>query len=117
MSVKPIILWPDIAVDMKIESVGSQAGGSHCHKGDVELFIIDIEYFSSIATQAGFGFKKLWEVQYDGEHTVKSCIIMNLLKFDWHHAMACHNTWPGKFWFDLILFHHFTHTTVLTNTK
>ena len=70
MSVKPI-LAPDIAVDMKIESVGPQAGGSHCHKGDVELFIIDIEYLSTIAAQTGFGFKKLWEVQYDGYHTEK----------------------------------------------
>ena len=51
---------------MKIKSVGSQAGGCHCHKGDVELFIIDIEYLSTIAAQTGFGFKKLWEVQYDG---------------------------------------------------
>ena len=70
MSVKPI-LWPDIAVDMKIKSVGSQAGGSHCHKGDVGLFVVDIVYLSSIAAQTGFGFKKLWEVQYDGKHTVK----------------------------------------------
>ena len=58
--------WPDIAVDMKIKSVGSQAGGSQCHKRDVGLFIVVVEYFSTIAAQAGFGFKKLWEVQYDG---------------------------------------------------
>ena len=70
MSVKPN-LAPDIAVDMKIKSVGPQAGGSHCHKGDVGLFLIEIEYLSTIAAQTGFGFKKLWEVQYDGKHTVK----------------------------------------------
>ena len=51
---------------MKIKSVGSQAGGSQCHKRDVGLFIVVVEYFSTIAAQAGFGFKKLWEVQYDG---------------------------------------------------
>ena len=67
---------------MKIKSVGPQAGGCHRHKGDVVLFIVDIVHLSTIAAQTGFGFKKLWEVQYDGEHTVKSCIIMNLLKFD-----------------------------------
>ena len=41
--------WPDVAVDMKIKSVGSQAGGSHRHKGDVEFFIVDIENLSTIA--------------------------------------------------------------------
>ena len=42
---------------MKIKSVGSQAGGCHCHKGDVVLFIVDIVHLSTIAAQTGFGFK------------------------------------------------------------
>ena len=57
-----LILWPDIAVDMKIKSVGSQAGGVQRHKGDVQLLIVHIEYLSTIDAQTRFGFKKFGEV-------------------------------------------------------